>query len=131
MILDVGNCRARHLFAHVERAVWKELGYQLFGWVGRQNVPSETEEEDDAATGLVKKDEAATGPKAFLGGQQKWTPGPVAEPVPKKPRGSAGTVAVVSATDPTTRLTRCPAAREQAFTYPVEDAATGPGDEDW
>ena len=91
MILDVGNCRARHLFAHVERAVWKELGYRIFGWVG-----------------------------------------PVAEPVPKKLRGSAGTVPAVAATSPRTRLlTRCPAAREQAFTYPVEDAATGPGDEDW
>jgi G:T/U-mismatch repair DNA glycosylase len=131
VILDVGNCRARHLFAHVERAVWKALGYQLFGWVGRQNVPSETEEEDDAATGLVKKEEAATVPKAFLGGRQQWTPGPVAEPVPKKLRGSAGTVPAVAATSPRTRLTRCPAAREQAFTYPVEDAATGPGDEDW
>ena len=126
MILDVGNCRARHLFAHVERAVWKELGYPLFGWVV-QNVQSETEEEDDAATGLVKKEEAATGPKAFLGGPQKWTPGPVAEPVQKKIRGSASTVAVASATNPNHN----PAAREQAFTYPVEDAATGPGDEDW
>ena len=105
------------------------MGYQLYGWVQRHEVPSETEEEDDAATGL--KEEAATGPKAFLGGQQQWTPGAVAEPVPKKLRGSAGTVAVVSATDPRTRLTRCPAAREQALTYPVEDAATGPGDEDW
>ena len=112
------------MFAHVERAVWKELGYRLFAWVG-QNVPSETEEEDDAATGLVKKEEAATGSKAFLGGQQKWTPGPVAEPVQKKIRGS------VSGTNPKTRLTRCPAAREQAFAYPVEDAATGRGDEDW
>ena len=130
MILDVGNCRARHLFAHVERAVWKELGYPLYGWVG-QNVQSETEEEGDAATGLGTKEEAATGPKAFLGGPQKWTHGPVAEPVQKKIRGSASTVAVVSATNPKTRLTRCPAAREQAFTYPVEDAATGPGDEDW
>ena len=130
MILDVGNCRPRHLFAHVERGVWKPLGYQLFGWVQRQDVPSETEEEDDAATGLVKKEEAATGPKAFLGGPQKWMPGPVAEPMPKKPRGSAG-IPEVAATSPRTRLTRGPAAREQNFNYPVEDAATGPGDEDW
>jgi hypothetical protein len=129
VILDVGHCLPRHLFAHVERGVWKPLGYQLFGWVGRQAVPSETEEEDDAATGL--KEEAATCPKAFLGGKQQWMPGAVAEPVPKKLRGSASTVAVVSASNPKTRLTRCPAAREQAFTYPVEDAATGPGDEDW
>jgi hypothetical protein len=131
VILDVGNCRARHLFCHVERAVWKELGYRIFGWHAWQTVPSETEEEDDAATSLVKTEEAATVPKAFLGGRQQWTPGAVAEPVPKKLRGSAGTVPAVAATSPRTRLTRCPAAREQAFTYPVEDAATGPGDEDW
>ena len=128
MILDLGHCLPRHLFAHVERGAWKPLGYQLFGWVA-QEVPSETEEEDDAATGL--KEEAATCPKAFLGGKQQWMPGAVAEPVPKKLRGSASTVAVVSASNPKTRLTRCPAAREQAFTYPVEEAATGPGDEDW
>ena len=122
MILDVGNCRPRHLFAHVERGVWKPLGYQLFGWVQRQDVPSETEEEDDAATGL--KEEADTIPTAFLGGRQRWTPGAVAEPVPKKLRGSV-------ATDPRMPLSHGPAAREQALTYPVEDAATGPGDEDW
>ena len=130
MVLDVGHCRHRHLFAHVERKVWKELPHRLFGWARqRQEVASESEQEDDAATGL--KEEAGTGPKAFLGGRQQWTPGAVAEPVPKKLRGSAGTVAVASATDPRTRLSHGPAAREQAFTYPVEDAATGPGDEDW
>jgi len=118
VILDVGNCRHRHLFAHVERAVWKELGYPLFGWVV-QNVQSETEEEDDAATGL--NEEAATVPTAFLGGQQRWTPGPVAEPVPKKLRGSVATCPA----------SHGPAARELALTYPAEDAATGPGDEDW
>ena len=67
MLLDLGHCLPRHLFAHVERGVWKPLGYQLFGWVGRQAVPSETEEEDDVATGLKVKEEAATCPKAFLG----------------------------------------------------------------
>ena len=118
MILDVGNCRARHLFAHVERAVWKELGYPLFGWVV-QNVQSETEEEDDAATGLVKKEEAATGPKAFLGGAQRWLPGPVAEPVPKKIRGTAGTL-WADTEDPV---------EDQAAGVAV---STGPGvDEDW
>ena len=120
MVLDVGHCRHRHLFAYVERAAWTPLGYKLYGWV--HEVPSETEEEDDAATGL--KEEAATIPTAFLGGRQRWTPGAVAEPVPKKLRGSV-------ATDPRTPLNHGPAAREQAFTYPVEDAATGPGDEDW
>ena len=122
----MGACLPRHLFAHVERKVWKELPHRLFGWARqRQEVASESEQEDDAATGL--KEEAGTGPKAFLGGRQQWTPGAVAEPVPKKLRGSASTVAVVSATNPNHN----PAAREQAFTYPVEDAATGPGDEDW
>ena len=98
------------------------MGYKLYGWV--HEVPSETEEEDDddAVTGL--KEEADTIPTAFLGGRQRWTPGAVAEPVPKKLRGSV-------ATDPRTPLSHGPAAREQAFTYPVEDAATGPGDEDW
>ena len=99
MILDVGNCRARHLFAHVERAVWKDLGFPLYGWVA-QDVPSETEEEDEVATAQRVKEEAATGPKAFLGGRQTWTPGPVAEPVQKKLRGSAATVAVVGFTYP-------------------------------
>ena len=124
MVLDVGHCRHRHLFAYVERAAWTPLGYKLYGWTKQHEVPSETEEEDDddAATGL--KEEADTVPTAFLGGQQRWTPGAVAEPMPKKLRGSV-------ATDPATRLNRGPAAREQAFTYPVEDAATGPGDEDW
>ena len=131
MVLDVGLCRHRHLFAHVERAAWTPLGYKLYGWTKQHEVPSETEEEDDddAATGL--KEEADTVPTAFLGGQQRWTPGAVAEPMPKKLRGSVATVAVASATDPRTRLSHGPAAREQAFTYPVEDAATGPGDEDW
>ena len=126
-IIDPGVLRARNLLAHVERSVWKALGYPLYGWVA-QAVASETEEEEEeVATGLKVEDEAATGPKAFLGGAQKWLPGPVAEPVPKKLRGS---VARVSATDPKTRVTRCPAARA-SFQYPLEDAATGPGDEDW
>ena len=97
------------MLAHVERPVWKDLGFPLYGWVANE-VPSESEEEDDVATAQRVKEEAATGPRPFLGGRQAWTPGPVAEPVPKKLRGSAAVL---------------------GFTYPVEDAATGPGDEDW
>ena len=88
------------------------MGFPLYGWVG-QDVPSESDKEDEVATAQRVKEEAATGPRAFLGRRQAWTPGPVAEPVQKKLRGSVARDAVAN------------------FTYPVEDAATGPGDEDW
>ena len=50
---------------------------------------SEDEEEDYAATGPAKVENVATGRSAMVG-DVAWKPGPVAEPLPKKIKGSAG-----------------------------------------
>ena len=55
----------------------------------RDEVVSEDSEDDYVATGPAKGENVATGRSAMVG-DVTWKPGPVAEPLPKKIKGSAG-----------------------------------------
>ena len=70
------------LSAPVETRMWECRGLQL-------RSRREDEEEDYAATGPAKVENVATGRSAMVG-DVTWQPGPVAEPLPKKIKGSAG-----------------------------------------
>ena len=71
----------------IDSALWEGRGLQLRA--RRDEVVSEDSEDDYAATGPAKAENVATGRSAMVG-DVTWQPGPVAEPLPKKIKGSAG-----------------------------------------
>ena len=124
--------------------MWECRGLQLRS--RRAAVVSEDEEEDYAATGPAKVENVATG-RSAMGGDVAWKPGPVAEPLPKKIKGSAGWADLHeeehgAATGPEAKAEGDAATGSgDAATGPATkkegDAATGPStseseeDEDW
>ena len=118
----------------------------------RDEVVSEDSEDDYVATGPAKAENVATGRTAMVG-DVTWQPGPVAEPLSKKIKGSAGWADLHeeehgAATGPETKTegdAAMGAERKKegdAATGPATkkegDAATGPAtseseeeDEDW
>ena len=111
------------------------------GWEPGRAEPEEEEEEESVATCLQREQErVATSRLAHVGRDVKWSRGPVAEPVPKKIRGTAGEVddepgevaasgSADVATGPTTTEAATATATDVATAAAA--AATGPGDEDW
>ena len=71
----------------ITSAMWEGRGLQLRA--RRDEVASEDSEDDYVATGPAKVEKVATGRTAMVGDVQ-WQPGPVAEPLSKKIKGSAG-----------------------------------------
>ena len=110
----------------IEPRMWESRGLRLRA-VGPP-VLSEDEEEDDAATARAKVEDVATGRTAMIGAVT-WKPGPVAEPLPKKIKGSAGWADLCgeepeAATGPETKTEGDAAMGSE--TKKEGDAATGP-----
>ena len=129
----------------ITSAMWEGRGLQLRA--RRDEVVSEDSEDDYyVATGPAKAENVATGRTAMVG-DVKWQPGPVAEPLPKKIKGSAGWADLQeeehgAATGPELRSDAAMGSGGAATgpaTKKEDDAATGPEtssseeeeDEDW